>query len=686
MAENNVIRSTCGFCHSNCGVKVHLRDGRISRIEGDPDHPASRGYLCPKAQAIKPMLESEERLKSPLKKTKGGFTRISWDEALDFAADRLTKIKDKWGPESLSHVSGAPVTYGARDGFMQFMGAYGSPNFTGSSNLCSVPRQVAFVQAFGARSEPDYDNTRLVIFWGINPLNSTRFSHYAAYDGFNTIIPRLKERGVKIVMVDPVRSETISVADDWIRPNIGTDAALGLAMANTLITESLYDQGFVEKWVLGFDEIRKHLEPLTPEWAEKITSVPAGRIRELARLYAQTDGAVIFEGNGMDMHTNGVDMVRVECMLIALTGNIDKPGGNVFYSIVPQNSLPTAKSDKRWIGAEKFPLFPRSSFTAVKESLINEAPNRPRAMIVHHANPVLIQANQERTKEALRKLDFLMVLDVFPTGTTEAADLVLPVAADLEAVDYRAFSSSKGGFVAFREKVAEPLGESRSVFEIEYELAKRIGMAESYPFQNAEEWIDYVLKPANITLKDLRDKHIIYASPPVVYKKYEQSGFNTPSGKVECYSERFKNANYGALPAFAYPKESQITNPELAAQYSLKGTTRRTAEYVHTKLVNLPTAGRRYPEPLLMVHPVDAKSRGIGTDDLVELRTLRGKVRVKAKVTENIGPGLVSLDFGWGNPTDNGPNLNLLTSDEVWDPISGGYPNRLFLCEVGKVV
>ncbi len=685
MGKDQVFRSLCGFCHSNCGVRVYVTDGKVSRIEGDPDHPFNRGHLCPKAQAIKPMLESEQRLQFPLKKTTRGFARISWDEALDFAAERLTTIKETYGPAGLIHMGGAPVSYGGRDGFLQFMGAYGSPNFTGAANLCAIPRRLAFIQTYGAKPEPDYENTRLAILWASNPINTTRFSNYAAYDGFHKILPRLKEKGAKIIVVDPVRSETVSFADEWIRPNMGTDVALGLSMVHTIIKEGLYNETFVEKWVPGFDKIKEHVEPLSPEWAEKITSVPADRIRWFSRLYARTDGALIHDGNGLDMHTSGVDMVRVVCMLIALTGNIDKPGGNVFYSMVPQNPLPTRTSNKKEIGREQFPLFPQSSFPAVKESLIGEKPDRPRAMIVHHANPVLVQANQERTKEAFRKLEFLMVLDIFPTATTEMADLVLPVAADLEAVDYRAYSSSQGGFLTFREKVVEPLGESRSVFEVEYDLAKRMGIAESYPFKNAEEWIDYVLKPANITLQDLRNKHVIYASPPVVYKKYEKSGFKTPSGKVECYSERFKNANYGALPVFVDPKESQVTSPELSRLYTLRGTTRRTAEYVHTKLVNLPTAGRRYPDPLLMVHPIDAGSRGIGTDDQVEVKTPRGKVQVKARVTEDIGPGLVSIDFGWGNPTDNKPNVNLLTSDEVWDPVSGGYPNRLFLCEISKV-
>ena len=685
MMNEKVIRSLCGFCHSNCGVKVHLQDGRVSRVEGDPDHPANKGYLCPKAQAIQPMLESEDRLTFPRKKTKGGFARVSWDDALDFAADRLTKIREAHGPESLVHCHGAPVSYGARDGFVQFMGAYGSPNFTGAANLCAVPRRLAFLDAFGGRPEPDYENARLIIFWASNPVNTTRFSNYAAYDGFHQIVPRAKERGAKIIVIDPVRSEAVSLADEWIRPNIATDVALGLSMAHTIINEGLCDEAFVGKWVLGFDEIKKHVKSLSPEWAEKVTSVPSDRIKELARLYAKTDGALIVDGNGLDMHTTGVDMVRVICMLIALTGNIDKPGGNIFFSFVPQTPLPTVKPEKERIGLDEFPLFPQVPFPTVKEALINEAPGRPRAMIVHHGNPVLVQANQERTKQALRKLDFLMVLDIFPTGTTEIADLVLPAAADLEAVDYRAYASSRGGFLALREKVAEPLGESRSVFEIEYDLAKRMGIEQSYPFRNAEEWISFVLQPARVTLNNLRKNQIVYASPPMVYRKYEKDGFKTASGMAECYSDRFKGANYQALPTFQYPKESPPTNNELTKEYGLLGTTRRTAEYVHTKLVNLPTAGRRYPDPLLRLHPADAERRGIREDDLVEVASPRGKIRVKAKVTEDIGPGMVAVDFGWGNPTDNKPNVNLLTSDAVWDPISGGYPNRLFLCEIRKL-
>ena len=260
---DRIIRSLCGICHTNCGIKVHVRDGLAARVEGDPDHPVNRGHLCPKAAGIKPILESKDRLKSPLKKTRGGFAPVSWEEALDIAADKLTKLRQRYGAETLVHCHGAPVTYGARDGFLQFMGAYGSPNFTGAANTCSVPRRVALVHAFGERPEADYENTRLVVFWALNPANSTRFGQYSAYDGFHQIVPRLKERGVRIVTVDPVRSETVSLVDDWIRPNIGTDVALeALRESRRLKKASIDDIWAAAKVCRVANVMRPYLESL----------------------------------------------------------------------------------------------------------------------------------------------------------------------------------------------------------------------------------------------------------------------------------------------------------------------------------------------------------------------------------------------------------------------------------------
>jgi anaerobic selenocysteine-containing dehydrogenase len=182
----------------------------------------------------------------------------------------------------------------------------------------------------------------------------------------------------------------------------------------------------------------------------------------------------------------------------------------------------------------------------------------------------------------------------------------------------------------------------------------------------------------------LRKNQIVYVSQPVAYKKYKAEGFGTSSRKVECYSERFKQFKYPPLPHFDYPKESHRTNPEWETTYPLRGTTRRPAEFVHTRLRNLQPMEKLYPAPLVFIHPNDADGRGIRENDLVEIKSPRGMIQVRARITRNVRPGLVAIDFGWGNPPDQRPNLNTLTADEVWDPISGGYPNRLFACEAKK--
>ena len=578
MKESGVYRTICGFCHAGCGIKVYRNRFGIESVEGDPEHPSNRGYCCPKISGIKELVESEERLRYPLKKTSGGFKRISWDEALDFAAQKLGEIREKYGPGSLVRNMGAPVAYEARDGFVEFMGAFGSPNFTGSSNLCMLPRITAFQAVIGAKPESDFEKTNLIIFWGANPTESNRFGGYCSYNGFNQIIPRARGRGVRMIAIDPVRSTTAAQADDWIRINPGTDAALGLAMINQIIAEGLYDKKFVAEWTHGFDELAAHVSGRSPKWAEALTGIPEDTIIELARLYATTVPSAICEGNGLDMYTNGVDSARVIAILIAITGNFDIPGGNALAPFPIQSALPTksplapygpsallkieesksvlpeksSSPDKR-IWHEKFKVYRDLPFPAVKESILRNEDRRPRAMIVHHSNPVLIQANVARTKEALEKLDFLLVNDIFMTSTAEVADLILPSTSDYERYGYKAWSSFEGGILAFSRPVADPPGSSRTVFEVEYELAKKLGLHHDYPFHDTESWIEYMLKPTRITFKQLDEEQVIYTTPEIQYRKYLKNGFNTPSRKVEFYSQYFQNNGYKPLPEYSEP-------------------------------------------------------------------------------------------------------------------------------------
>ena len=678
-------RTLCQICHNNCGIIVTQKSGNQLSLKGDPEHPLNRGHCCAKVTANIEIQTSPDRLTRPLLKTSGGFKPISWDEALNIAADKLSEIRHRRGPRSLVRCTGAPVSYSSRDGFLEFMGAFGSPNLTSVGNLCMAPRMMAYRSVIGAiRPEPDYDNTKLVIFWGSNPVAIERWAAYAAYDGMHEILLRLKDRGVKTLCIDPYQSKTARQADQWIRIRPGGDNALGLAMIHVIIKEELYDKKFVESWTSGFDDLKRHVEGFDPQWAEPFTGLAAHEIEALARTYAATRPAAIYEGNGLDMYVNGVDAVRTIAILMGLTGNVDVPGGNVLMPVLHPPTLPTRPAEvKQRIAYDRFPASVQAPFPMVKEALLSEEDDRPRAMIVHHGNPVLTQASPERTRQALSRLDFLMACDIFPTATTELADLVLPVTSDFESYGYRAYASTQGAFFALARPVVPPVGEARSVFEIEYALAEKMNLHGGYPFHDDRSWIEYMIQPGGVSFEQLASKQIVFAGPQIQYRKFETQGFNTPSGKLEFSSGWLESLGCPPLPSHTLPAGETMYPEDLRRSgYPLLGTSRRPPQFVHTRFKNLPKTTRAYPEPLVYLHLDDASAKNISDGALVEVVSPQGCIALKARLTEKTTAGLLWVDFGWGNPTDGKASINDLVNDQFMDPLSGGTPNRLFACNV----
>lgn len=677
MSEQRDLTTICGLCHTNCGLKIKVKDGRIDKIRGNPDHPVNSGALCVKGPAISELVYAPDRLKHPLRKTRGGFKKISWNEALDRVAEKLGEIKHRYGAHSLLRYAGAPVTQATLDSFTQFMAAFGSPNYTGPGHLCSLPRRLGLHLVYGGRTDPDYENTRCMLIWAANPKSSMRPAERFTYGRFNRVIPEAKKRGATLIVIDPRRIDIARHADMFVQIKPGTDAALALSMLHVIITEKLFDKEFVEKWTIGFDELAKHVRSRTPDWAEKITGISAERIQDLARVFATTKPALIREGNGFDQHSNVVDSVRLTAILTAITGNLDVQGGNVLFPMPKLSPYPTVQPETTPPGKDLYPLFPKT-FPAMIDAILSGKPYQPRAMMVYRGNPVLVNANESKVRHALNKLEFLVVSELFMTATAELADIVLPDASPMERNGYQPCSSYNGGFVALRQKVIEPLGESRPVFEVEYELARRLGLEHLYPWKTTEDWIDYKLKASGISLMDLKSNPIKYVTPPLTYRKYLQKGFDTPSGKVEFYSQNLETRGLNPLPVYREPDVSP------SDRYPLNGTTRRQAAYVHTQFRNLPSLRKREPDSRVRIHPRDAKDRGIenNSDTLVE--SPQGSICVKAKVTREMQPGLVIIDFGWGNPGDGSANVNVLTSDEERDPFTAATPNRRFVCEVRK--
>ena len=271
MPSDGTYRTICTLCHSGCGIIVEVKNGRMVSLKPDEQHPSNRRYLCRKSAAIEELSTSPDRLRQPLKRHGDSFVPISWDEAYAFAAENLSRILDKYGPDGVMRCSGAPVSYDARDGFNYLMRVMGSANATGSSTYCMVPRVTAFVNAIGGKPEPDFDNADYIILWGSNPKATNRLGGYCAFDGIQMVLDRARKRGVRIVFIDPVKCESIKDGDIWVKVKPGTDVVLTMGMLRHIINKGLYDHDFVENYTIGFDELKAGVQKFTPEYTETVT-------------------------------------------------------------------------------------------------------------------------------------------------------------------------------------------------------------------------------------------------------------------------------------------------------------------------------------------------------------------------------------------------------------------------------
>ena len=640
------------------------------------------------------LVSSPHRIQRPLlragERGERKWKEISWDEALDLMAARLTGIREKYGPETLLKSTGAPVMEFQRWGLIEFFAQYGTPNVF-ASNLCSTPLSMALESVYGFKSQPDYAATNLIIMWGGNPWASMRPGHNIAYDqdGFLSPIPNAMKRGAKFVVIDPVCTETAVKADWWISLRPGTDGALALAMLHIIINDRLYDADFVEKWTVGFDRLRAHVQPCTPEWAAEITGIPAGDIRKLAVLYATTKPAVIRWGNTFANHTNVSQALRAGGCLEAITGNLEIPGGDLCYPGELRYKT-TVKPKGAQLGADRYPLIPAGP--SILDTFFTGKPYMPRALLAYHTNFVS-HAGYNRVKEALRKLDFIVVIDIFRTRTCEdLADLVLPDTSFFEKYDWRSYPSHQGLIVALRQPAVERMYDCKPIYEIEQELAKRMGYADKYPWHTLEELYAYHLASVGLDLEKLRENPIRVVKR-FEYRKHEkgllrkdgQPGFDTPTGKVELYSARFEKLGYEPLPTYHEPAESPVSTPDVAREYPLIGVNRRSPYYVHYKFRNIPSLRKVEPDPLVRLHPADAEARGITEGAWVKIRSPRGEIRMKAHITERTRPGVAWIDGGWGNPWDfEDANLNVLVDNQKMDPAAQCASIASFLCEVAR--
>jgi len=578
MAE--IVKTLCQMCGRFCGLNAYVEGGRMVKVEGMPEHPISKGGLCPRGLAAVQYEYDPRRLVHPLKRTggrgEGKWERISWDEAMRITVERLLQAKEKHGAQSVFFYKGQGDGWESIWAHIKrFMDVLGSPNFGAHSHLCWAPIRMGMVYTMGDMPMPDIEKAKCILLWGFNPFTS-------CVANLGRRILDAKDRGAKLVAIDPRFSAAAAKADLFVRPRPGTDGALALGMLNVILSEHLYDRAFVEKWTYGFDKLKESVQQYTPERVEEITWVSAPDIREIARLYATTKPACItVGGNGIDQHTNSVQTSRAISILIAVSGNLDQPGGNVF---VPRPSL----TDIRLVdklppeskAVDKHPLYYRLSSVPgsdMVDTLLSGEPYPLKAMIVMAGDPARSLSETARVREALNKLDFLVVHDLFMTAAAELADIVLPATSCFESSQlctypYHAAPPIGTQMIALRNKVVDPPGECHSDFEFVFELAKKLGCGDYFPWETAEEAFNEELKPTGITIEALKEhpegiqKTI---NPQELYLKYERQGFATPTKKVELYSTIFEKFGYDPLPTFNEPGESPISRPDLAQQYPI---------------------------------------------------------------------------------------------------------------------
>ena len=679
--EVKVVRTVCNICGTGCGLNVHVQGGKIVNVEAMDEHPFRRAAKsCRRFQSIIDWVYSKDRITSPMRRMNGQWTEISWDEALEFISVKLKDIKESYGAKSLVVNSGYCTLPPVAELCSRFCDAYGSPNYTSARSFCFGARTLGHSLTLdhdGATIGPNFRGTQCVVVWGANLPYSGVLPAAAA--------SRAKEQGAKLIVIDPRVIPLAKRADIYAQIRPGTDCALVLGLLNVIISEKLYDKTFVEQWTEGFDKLAEHVKQYPPEKVEQTTWVPAETIRGIARMYATSKPACIWQGISLDHCTNGVQTSRAIAVMVTICGNFDTPGGSTYNRALSRVPLRIEGkiSLEEAIGAE-YPLFTRiqgqSTATPVPEAILTGRPYPVKALIIQSCNAMLTWPNANKLRKALEQLELLVVIDIFMTETAKQAHIVLPGASFLEATALKDYGMTSIPLIVLANKAIEPIGNSWPDFKIWIELALRMGYEEYFPWKTGDELHSASLEPTGIDIEQLRQNPMGNFYRPRGEREYLKEGFNTPSGKVEIYSKIMEQYGYDPLPTFQEPKEGLLSRPELAKEYPLTLITgARSNMYAHSQLHNIPRLRKLEPEPIVEIHASTAKGLGIADGDSVAVKSLRGDIQLKAKVTEDIHPQVVSIPHGWDEA-----NANVLTDDMERDPISG-YPGfKSVLCRVAK--
>jgi len=693
---DTVVKSTtCYECDANCLFDVTIdASGRAIKVEGLPN--------CPRGQLQLERQYHPDRLLYPLKrvgaKGSGEFERISWEEALDTITAALQTAKAQYGAPAVGFFAG--YTKEARPQLQRLAHAFGSPNYLTESGCCFSATMVAEKLTYGYKlkttSTVESPKTQCVLVWSTNASGSIPpfENHHLAS----------RKKGRKMIVVDPRRTETAELADIHLQIRPGTDGALALGFHHLIFANGWQDQAFLDEWANGLDAFRDYIQAFPPARVAAICGISEADLRAAVELFATTKPAQIaMSPTSTVQHSNGFQNHRAMILLSAVTGNIDREGGNRFFNdkVLPKpielfdvckNELPPR------IGDEVFPIWtkywPAAQSMLMPDCILEGKPQPLKALLAMGINTAM-WANSKRMERALGELEFFAVSDFFHNPATLQADIVLPAATSLERTALIAYPGcAYQGEVKYRHQALPPRGEAKPDGQIFLELGVKLGMAEQFWHGNlAASWEEMgeglppdIRKeawenPAGVTVYSPVIEELVEMGFLDADRQWRINGFRTATGKIEFDSVELKAHGYDGLPTYREPMESPLSTPELLADYPLVLTSGgRQKFFTHSQQHNIPAMLAHDPYPRVQIHPDDAAARGITDGDAVEIRSLRGAVTFRAAVTDIMKPGVVHCFHGW-----NEANINELTDDTQLDPISGFPPFKSLLCEVSRL-
>lgn len=753
LEDGTQVVRTCasGFgCHNvGCGLRVFVKDGKLIKVEGDPEHPISKGRLCVRCLTAKEYINHKDRLLYPMKRDRSfrgdssKFERISWDEAFD------TIIKNYWATVEKYGVNSVSVWNGTGREACRYHFEYANQVFGTLSAVhpnsgwsCLMPRMAIMFGAYGSAymeydcarglpggyENPKWECPKYMLVWGRDQLRSNADSLW----GHSTV--EMMKRGMKLIVVDPRANWLACRAELHLQLRPGTDAALALGILNVLINEDLYDHEFVDAWCYGFEQLTDRIREYPPSRVEEITGVAVEDICRAARMIAEKPSTLSM-GLAVDQNPNCFQIVHGILAIFAITGQMDIPGGLFLGRATKMRARPDGvdqkaaegepeglakfdNQDKRPLGADQYPANAQLSnnthpdFTLDVLESKEGLPYPLKFAYIYAHNPIACMTPQpKRWAEGLRSMDFVAVCDIVMTPTiVDCADIVLPASTSLEHDAITVCNqASQPGQVGAVSKVLEPMGECRSDCEILIELYWRLYPHGKKPWHTVEEYFSNALAntaDVDVTYPELREK--VIGQLEIEYKKYETGGlrpdgavgFNTPTGRIELWSTMLNGLGDDPLPYYQEPLFSGISRPDLAKEYPLTLTTgaRRFTSF-HSENRHIATLREIHEWPTLQINPKTAAKFGITQGQWVYIENMYGRVKQVADLTPIIKEDVVSADHGWWYPERKPDdlydvfesNVNSLIPHEKHGKLGWGthykcVPCKVYPAPIGEVI